>query len=94
MAMWVAKETFFDASDGSMIQKGISRVSPEADVFKRFPDRFELVRSSPGAASVITRPGPVMSFGKPAGQRRRKQGPAEYAAHYLEPAPVLAAGDE
>jgi hypothetical protein len=72
--MYVAKVSFLDASDGSMIEKGRSRVSPEADVFKRFPERFELVRSSPGTETVITRPGPVMSFGKPStGRRRPKQ---------------------
>lgn len=51
---YVARMTFTDPSDGGLIEAGRTFVSHEADVFRRFPDRFEIARTS-GFDGAITR---------------------------------------
>jgi hypothetical protein len=43
---YVAIKSFVDLSDGDWIEAGRTYVSHEADVYRRFPDRFEIARSS------------------------------------------------
>jgi Prokaryotic homologs of the JAB domain len=51
---YVATKSFRDPFDNGWIEKGKTFVSHEADVFRRFPERFELARSS-GLVGAITR---------------------------------------
>jgi hypothetical protein len=54
---YVAIATFVDPFDGGEIIKGRTYVSREADVFKKFPERFEVARSSRLDRAAITRVG-------------------------------------
>jgi hypothetical protein len=51
---YVARMSFVDPFDGGEIVKGRTYVSHEADVYKKFPERFEVTRSS-GVDGAITR---------------------------------------
>jgi hypothetical protein len=51
---YVALQSFTDPFDGDWIEKGRTFVSHEADVFRRFPERFETARRS-GLDGAITR---------------------------------------
>jgi hypothetical protein len=53
---YVALMSFVDPTDGGQIEKGRTYVSHEADVFRQFPERFEIARSS-SFDGAITRPG-------------------------------------
>jgi hypothetical protein len=60
---YVALTSFLDPSDGEWIEAGRTYVSHEADVFRRFPDRFEIARSS-SFDGAITRVGGTAELGK------------------------------
>jgi hypothetical protein len=44
--MYVARQSFRDPSDGDWVEAGRTFVSSQADVYRLFPERFELARSS------------------------------------------------
>jgi hypothetical protein len=53
---FVAVETFRDL-DGDLIEAGVTHVSPQADVYRRYPQRFKLARSLRDSSPGITRRG-------------------------------------
>jgi hypothetical protein len=59
---YVAIQSFRDPFDGGEIVKGRTFVSREADVFKKWPERFEIARTYPGFDGAINRLGPTVEL--------------------------------
>jgi hypothetical protein len=68
--------SFVDPSDGGEIVKGRTFVSHQADVFKRFPERFKLVAGG-GRLGGITRIDQTVQIGKPRPRPRTPKRPAK-----------------
>ena len=66
--MYIATETFVDPTDGVLVEKGRTYVSPNADVFRLYPSRFKKAPRRPDQA-----PGRLGGdeFPRPPSSRRR-----------------------
>jgi hypothetical protein len=62
---YVARMSFTDPSDGGQIVAGKTYVSREADVFRRFPERFAIARNSSLGRGNIIRIGPTVELRRP-----------------------------
>ena len=76
---YVALQSFVDPSDGGEIVAGRTFVSSHADVYKRFPERFELARSAIKEGAITRLGGTVALVHRP---RRR---PLERSARSSSP---------